>query len=401
MGPKSGIKRRLLDVPDSGSAENVGGSSSSAAIAPRSGGTRKLLRAAEKSDAAEKASKLGCDESLPLNQSLRRMWAKGELTSPQVQELASGAAKQGAMGVDKMAKVGSDGCRPGNIFRDLVNAFGYPQGAPRLYWAKVPLEGGLVSHPFILPHLFFAHLFGERKEEFAHAVLGGHKDCRSFWCSDEGKKIASEHPVLKNKTAEDLYATVPLGMHGDGGAYSKQDSLYVVSWNSLMGLGSTTSKRFIFTLLRKAKMLVDTWAAIWTIFAWSMNILLDGFMPRLDFLGRLLDASTAPVRIAGRFCAALIQVRGDWGFYCEVLDFPKHNELVNMCWICSASIENINLRYTDATPHAGWRPTVRNHAKFLAWLVSRGIAIPILFAKVIGLLMEYVCIDVLHTLDQG
>jgi len=84
-----------------------------------------------------------------------------------------------------------------------------------------------------------------------------------------------------------------------------------------------------------------------------------------------------------------------------VLDFPKHNELVNMCWICSASIENINLRYTDATPHAGWRPTVRNHAKFLAWLVSRGIAIPILFAKVIGLLMEYVCIDVLHTLDQG
>ena len=34
---------------------------------------------------------------------------------------------------------------------------------------------------------------------------------------------------------------------------------------------------------------------------------------------------------------ALMQVRGDWEFYCDIFKFPRWNEANRMCWICRAS----------------------------------------------------------------
>ena len=56
-------------------------------------------------------------------------------------------------------------------------------------------------------------------------------------------------------------------MHGDGASFSHHDSLYTFSWNSLLGVGTTTQKRFVFTAVKKSDMVVGTLDAIFKVFA--------------------------------------------------------------------------------------------------------------------------------------
>ena len=86
------------------------------------------------------------------------------------------------------------------------------------------------------------------------------------------------------------------------------------------------------------------------------------------------------------------------GFFSEVLHFPKHNAVFNMCWLCKAGL-NHN-RYTDASDSAGWRPTIRRPS-YLAELAAKGAPIPPLFKYVVGFQIQHVMIDVLHAIDQG
>ena len=85
---------------------------------------------------------------MPLIQSLKRDWAKGKLSSPQVQEYALGAAKQGAQGMGGLAAAGSHGSNPQNLQRSLMATFGKPIGAPDFSWFTVPTASGDVEHPF-------------------------------------------------------------------------------------------------------------------------------------------------------------------------------------------------------------------------------------------------------------
>ena len=98
---------------------------------------------------------------------------------------------------------------------------------------------------------------------------------------------------------------------------------------------------------------------------------------------------------------ALIQCRGDWAFYGEVFAFPKHNEAINMCWMCAASTTIPELRYTDASAAARWRATIRTHESYLAELRAVAKPIPTLLDKVIGFRLEHVMVDVLHIVDLG
>ena len=56
----------------------------------------------------------------------------------------------------------------------------------------------------------------------------------NFWQSIATSAFVQEHPKL----SPNLFAsTIPIGMHADAGAFSKQDSVYVFNWNSLVGRG--------------------------------------------------------------------------------------------------------------------------------------------------------------------
>eukprot|EP00959_Pyramimonas_sp_CCMP1952_P452710 9467039-Pyramimonas_sp.AAC.1 len=220
--------------------------------------------------------------------------------------------------------------------------------------------------------------------------------CRQFWESVQYTKYMERHPDL----AQDTWArTIPIGIHGDGGASSKQENLLTLSWNSLLGAGSTLSKRFLFTVILKSHMVADTLNTILRILAWSLNALLSGATPKQDAFGNnLIDAG---VPLAGSWRGAACQIRGDWEFYCSTMGFPQWNSGDRMCWMCRASNTVEELLWTNFADDAPWRSTLFTRETHRDFLRPRGQAIPTLLNYVRGLRLENIMVDVPHAIDLG
>ena len=146
---------------------------------------------------------------------------------------------KGATGLDHKSSMGNSGENPQHLFQALVNYFGTPLGAAQIDWVELPTAAGpRVPHPVIWPHKLFAKMFEERLEDFTKYISGPDGACSQFWQSMRETPFVQRHPNLLESSWS---STVALGMHGDAGAFS-HDSLYVISWNSLLGTGSTVSK---------------------------------------------------------------------------------------------------------------------------------------------------------------
>ena len=119
----------------------------------------------------------------------------------------------------------------------------------------------------------------------------------------------------------------------------------------------------------------------------------------MDWLQRPIDG--VPKYLAGGWRAALVQVRGDWQFYCELFHVPAWNAAVNMCWMCKASSNIPHLRWVLCNLEAGWRATRRTHESYVAELEAEGRDLPVLLLQAVGLRLECIMIDVLHCVDLG
>lgn len=336
---------------------------------------------------------------LPLFRSLKRDWARGKITSAQVQEYAAGASAAGAPSLGALAGAGQAGTRPGNLFRSLVSAFGMPPGAPEFFWADIPVAGqkDLVPQPFILPHMLFHSLFKHRPMIWKNDLRGPDRFLCEFWRNNQ--RIVDLHGAMDKPN---LPKTVPLGVHGDAGAISNHESVLAISWNSIAAneKAKTLAKRFLFTVIKSSSLRPDgsTLEAIWGVFSWSMNALLSGRMPTKDYKGRCIAAEALP--IADGWCGALVQFRGDCFFFQEALGVPRHNEMNNMCWLCAAGGREDSILWTDFSENARWRDTRRDHAAFCENLRARGKTPSALF-DTIGFKSEFILIDVLHAVDLG
>jgi hypothetical protein len=223
--------------------------------------------------------------------------------------------------VSGLAAAGTNGQHSGNIMRDVKTYLGLPNGAPEFVWLEIPMKAGRkIPHPFLMPHAWFNSLYGQT-ERWSKAMVSSGQQCKSFWEGMRSTAFVKNHPRLMHADAWD--SMVPLGIHADAGAFSNEDSLYVISFNSLLGMGPTISKRFLFTVVRKSEMAADTLDYILWIMSWSFNVLLDGESPATDYMGReLLRGGRL---LAGGWKGCLAQVRGDWSFYCEAFYFPQWN----------------------------------------------------------------------------
>ena len=105
MSRKGGIRKRMMDRDEGGDGSQNAASSSDGRV----GGLRK--RVAKRVEEVAGNEPLGSDD-LPLNESLKRQWARGKMTSPQVQEIAMSAMQQGARGVKPLAAAGTYGKHP-------------------------------------------------------------------------------------------------------------------------------------------------------------------------------------------------------------------------------------------------------------------------------------------------
>ena len=250
-----------------------------------------------------------------------------------------------------------------------------------------------------MPHKFFQQLFLHRRDIWRERIVGGDGALESFWNGMSQSEFVQRHPYLPKSSWCD---TVPLGFHGDGGAFNAQDSLYSLSWNALTATGATMQTRFLFTSIRKSDMCEGSMDRVLHIFAWSMNVLLSGQTPHRDWDNRRLDGGG--VDLAGGFCGCLTQIRGGWEWYCQIVGFPRWIEAARMCPFCQASATNPNIPWSDFSLGAAWRPTVWSHDEYIAHMLLHELVIPMLFRTnggVLGLRLECVMVDVLHTVDLG
>ena len=153
----------------------------------------------------------------------------------------------GARGLDRLAAAGNSGRNPKNMQRAMMSAFGWPTGAPNFVWHDIPMAGHdrAQPHPFICPHELFSRMYADKIDFWDVAIRGDEDSSAKFWAESQLDPDIKNHPALQTELARKY--TIPLGMHGDGGAFSHHDSLLTISWNSLVGSGITLRKRFVFT----------------------------------------------------------------------------------------------------------------------------------------------------------
>ena len=279
-----GIKRRMAlaaerDEPTGG--EDAGAKSHEASSSSRKRGIKQRLQQTEGPAQSASSSQTAPE---PLFKRLVQRWAEGKISSVEVQRIAMDAEASGTRGMTDMASIGTGGKHPQNCFRALHSLLGLPSGAPTFYWAEIPtIRGDRTPHPFLLPHEFFASMFTAENAKFVSTIRGPVGAALEFWTSMQGTDFLRLHPSLpKGRWPK----TIPLGLHGDGAAFSKQDSVYTFSWNSLIGSGVTMQKRFVCTIIKKTDMTSGTLDAIAKVLSWSFNALLDGHAPAETWEGK-------------------------------------------------------------------------------------------------------------------
>ncbi len=345
---------------------------------------------------------------LPLSELMKRDWAAGVLSSRKVQEYCAGAALEGSTSpqVSALSNSGASGDQPSHMQRDMMRVLGRPLGAPELYRATLPIcdrNGEAVDklHPFLLPHERFAKLYAERRGFFDLHVQGDDRELQASWASLLQHKFVRGNPFVCGSSKDMAQQAIPIGLHGDAGAMSKQKSVLVLTWNSLVAQGSSKQTRHIITVIRKDQLLSNgaTLDAIWDIISWSLNALATGKHPKTDHAGKPLNGhkeDLADQDLASGRRGVTLQMRGDWQWLCQCFGFPQWNCARNMCWICRAG--NAQKPWQDFSQSAEWRGTVREHEQYIEDLA--GSKLPRIF-QIIGFRQEGVVIDVMHCVDLG
>ena len=378
---RGGVRQRLARAGSS----VVGGSSSSgmnaAAVVGRRGGVKRRLDVPD--------DDVVLVEDKPFSDLLRRKWAKGKFTATEVMELADTAARQGCQDLGAL-----DTGDVRNAHRRVMRHLGCPRFAPAIEWIEVPLaDGSLHPHPIICPIALVESMQNNDPARFEATIKGADGEIGKFWNGLRGHVVFEQ-----SKECIDIGRSVPVGIHGDGAPTTKVDGLFSISWNSILGKGSTEMTRQVFSVVKKSELGNGTLDCLWKRLAWAFNALIDGVLPKRDWAGNKL--SEGGRRLANGWKLAPIHLRGDWEFFTQACGFPSSTSVPNMCWLCNASPHEGPLCWTDGASTAGWRPTLRSHEDYLAELEATGRQLPGLFA-IKTLRLEGIMADVLHSMDLG
>jgi hypothetical protein len=270
-------------------------------------------------------------------------WAYGLKSAECVKTEAALAFKAGARGgyLKKLAELGSN--QGGNVARELMDLVREIVGAAMMpiMVVLIPLfvskgENGLpqpelCTAGFLCPHLWLWFMYTHHRSEFllrfcgATTMAKATARIRKFW--------SSVHPADPRRS--DIFNRVdfasrciPVGLHGDGVPCTKRNSLDVVSFFGILGLGTTVELvfyvwSFFYTCKVDEAVLLDfpeflgglTDTVAYQVIIWSLLAAESGKHPTHDWRGELLTEepflSLAGTDIAGGFFANLWQFRCD------------------------------------------------------------------------------------------
>ncbi|CAK0877612.1 unnamed protein product, partial [Prorocentrum cordatum] len=291
---------------------------------------------------------------------LRRRWAMGSISSPDVIKFAKAAASQGAQNIGAYA--GTSNLQSKLAFRAVCRAIGTPARAPQISWAELKnTNGDVIFHPFVDPIDTLEAWYRKGPLVFNQRITGEDGETAQFW------HALRDHPTYKCNAPRISSIIVPLGLHGDAAPTSKADGLFTLQFNRLLGHGDTIATRDIVTVFKKSDLDLDMFEQMVDRIAWSFNALFKGVMPALQHNG-------VPHPEAGRTLCygrnfATIQMRGDWEYYSDFLHLNRWNS-AECCYLCGATLAGGDMRLSN-------------------------------FFKIISFRFEGIMVDILHCLDLG
>lgn len=192
--------------------------------------------------------------------------------------------------------------------------------------------------------------------------------CTSFWSQVAPLPEYAAHPVASQPAQWGLH--VPLGMHGDAAPFTKLDSLWCLSWSSLLSpSGSPFDNRWLICALPTPWM--ENYAKKWVahVVAWSLACISDCHWPHTDHLGEpwppgSVRASRGGTELANGVRGCLVDCRGDWPHQSAFFDVPYHNCVPEMCWLCHATHEHGPMPFSDVSSSAAWRASMKTTAEY-------------------------------------
>jgi len=337
----------------------------------------------------EDATPCGGDEK-PFTDLLRRRWAMGKLSSPDVIKFAKAAAAQGAHNIGAYA--GTSNLQSKHAFRAVCRAIGTPAGAPKISWAELKNSNGdVIFHPFVDPIDTLEAWYRKGPLVFTQRITGEDGETAQFW------HALRDHSTYKCNASRISSTTVPLGLHGDAAPTSKADGLFTLQFNGLLGHGATIDTRDVITVFKKSDLDYDMFEQMVDRIAWSFNALFKGVMPALQHNG--VPHSEAGRTLCNGRTFATIQMRGDWEYYSDFLYLNRWNS-TECCYLCSATLAGGDRCFSRADLGAGWRSTTDTHNSYMLSCRRGGKNISNFF-KIISFRFEGIMVDILHCLDLG
>lgn len=362
-------KRRKTSSPSAPAASSS--SSSAAAAAPPACGTETLREVA------------------------KGFFLENKLSGRDVAALGRGGHNSGATDVDGFARAGAKGTQPKNAARDIMRHLLKNCEMPDIAWFPIRTwdkEGNcqvVQDLPFLLPHQVLD-------------TLGDKLDAAKL-TADTAPEIWDQYSKICRELQLDPLKCTPLGLHGDGVPFTKNQSLELLSWNVL---GVAGGDRVPFTGVSKSFICRcgclgrHTWDDVLSVMAWSIRALVNGVHPSVgpdgrQLEGKLLELARGKLQRQGVLC----QIRGDWPFLKTLLSIPSWTS-DRICWMCPADKSDTKMSYKCCSSDATWRQQRITGPEFLRSLQTQDLAPSTIFSCP-GLRMEHVVLDWLHIVDLG
>ena len=168
-------------------------------------------------DAAVDAPAAATHGDPPLVESLKRDWAQETINAGQIEEHAEGARTQGAFGLDSLADASTTRQYLSNVHQTMMRLYGCPKGAPEIDWvaSRTPSSG----RPLFCKHRLCW-------EQHLRGSIGSALEYRKH------VQNLDFYPKLWRATRR---RTTSIGLHGDAGSSSHQDSLLILKLDQYFG----------------------------------------------------------------------------------------------------------------------------------------------------------------------
>lgn len=196
---------------------------------------------------------------------------------------------------------------------------------------------------------------------------------------------------------------LPLCLHGDAGAFQKNDSTHVISMRSLLSRQNVATAQLLLLALPKGAISKcpgdpssSTMHHVWSVIKWSFEAAYFNKFPETDHMGKAWPQYSWRSKMAGQplnsdgHSALLFAIQGDAEYLQNEygLTLASHE---SMCFHCGAN--RTDCPFNDFRPGALWRGTMVSHAGTCPTehMVS---GIP-------GVTGDTFKFDILHTLEEG